>query len=92
MFQNRQIEIPPPHDFCRVTHVGSNWNNDLNAGPLNWNLNNSSTNTNRNIGTHSLCTIKENTISICLGSCQNINPNPNRLVAVGRTLVRCKGL
>lgn len=35
-----------------VTHVGSNWNNSVNTRTFYWNLNNSSANSNRNIGTH----------------------------------------
>jgi hypothetical protein len=31
---------------CAVAHVGGNWNNGSNAGLWNWNLNNSSANTN----------------------------------------------
>lgn len=74
-----------------VTLVGNYWNGSLNTGPLNWNLNNESTRATRNIDGHSLYT-KEKRRFVCLGSCQNINPNPNRLVALGRKLVRCKGL
>jgi hypothetical protein len=40
-----------------IAHLGSNWNNDSNAGSLYWNLNNSSTNSNRNISTHLLYAI-----------------------------------
>lgn len=35
---------------CAHAYVGGNWNNDLNAGPFNANLNNTATNTNTNIG------------------------------------------
>lgn len=35
-----------------IALLGSNWNNDVNASDFNWNLNNSSGNSNRNIGTH----------------------------------------
>jgi hypothetical protein len=35
-----------------ITQLGSNWNNDVNASDFYWNLNNSSANSNRNIGTH----------------------------------------
>lgn len=35
-----------------VTHFGSNANNDADAGGFHWNLNNDSSNLNRNIGTH----------------------------------------
>jgi RNA-directed DNA polymerase len=38
-----------------VTHLSSNWNNGSNASTTYWNLNNSSANRNRNIGTHLLC-------------------------------------
>jgi len=88
MKQNRQIKQPALH--CRVTHVDSNWNNGLNAGPLNWNLNNSSTNTNRNIGSHSLCTLKS-CVFYLPWLLPKHKPNPNGLVALGRTLMRCKG-
>jgi len=40
----------------RAALVGGSWNIGLYAGPLFWNLNNSSTNANRNIDGHSLCT------------------------------------
>lgn len=33
-----------------VCNVGGNWSNDLNAGPLYCNVNNSASNTNTNIG------------------------------------------
>lgn len=36
----------------RVAHFGSNANNGTNAGSFYWNLNNASSNRNRNIGTH----------------------------------------
>lgn len=36
----------------QVTHFGSNANNGTNAGGFHWNLNNDSSNLNRNIGTH----------------------------------------
>ena len=38
----------------RVAHVGGNWNNGSNDGVRNWNLNNSSTNTNLNIVSQTL--------------------------------------
>ena len=34
--------------------IGSNWNNGLNAGTFNWNLNNTASNVNRNIGTRTI--------------------------------------
>ena len=34
--------------------IGSYWNNDLNAGTFNWNLNNATSNVNRNIGTRTI--------------------------------------
>jgi len=37
-----------------VAILGGNWNNDSNAGTFYWNLNNTSSNRNRNIGTHLL--------------------------------------
>ncbi len=88
MQQNRQIKHPM---ICNlVTHVDGNWNNGLNTGPLYWNLNNSSANVNQNIGTHSLCALKccEFYLPWLL---PKHKPNPNGLVAVGRTLIRCKG-
>lgn len=33
----------------QVTKLGANWNNGLNAGAFYWNLNNASSNRNRNI-------------------------------------------
>jgi hypothetical protein len=36
----------------QVTHFGGNANNGTNAGGFLWNLNNDSSNSNRNIGTH----------------------------------------
>jgi len=42
------------HHGCHVTHFGSNANNGTNAGTFYWNVNNSSSNANRNIGTQ-LC-------------------------------------
>jgi hypothetical protein len=41
-----------------VAHVGGNLNNGSNAGLRNWNLNNSSSNTNWNIGRQTLARIK----------------------------------
>ncbi len=41
----------------RVARVGGHWNYSLNAGTFYWNLNNSSTNSNQNIGTHLLCVL-----------------------------------
>ena len=38
--------------FYQVTHLGSNWNNGLNTGTYYWNLNNSSTNRDRNINSY----------------------------------------
>ena len=38
-----------------ITHLGSNWNNDSNTSYFNWNLNNTSSNRNRNISTHLIC-------------------------------------
>ncbi len=39
-------------DYIHVTYFGSNTNNGTNAGGFLWNLNNDSSNLNRNIGTH----------------------------------------
>ena len=43
---------------CAVAHVGGNLNNGANAGVRNWNLNNSSTNTNWNNAGQTLIRIK----------------------------------
>lgn len=40
------------NNLIHVTHFGSNANNGTNAGGFYWNLNNDSSNSNRNIGTH----------------------------------------
>ena len=37
-----------------VTKLGSNWNKGSNAGSFNWNVNNTSSNRNRNISGHLL--------------------------------------
>ena len=37
-----------------VAQLGSNWNNGLNTGAFNWNVNNSATNRNRNIGSRAV--------------------------------------
>ena len=39
-------------NLIHVTHFGSNTNNGTDAGGFYWNLNNDSSNSNRNIGTH----------------------------------------
>lgn len=39
---------------CALAHVGGNWNNGSNAGLFIWNLNNSSSNSNLNIGGQTL--------------------------------------
>jgi hypothetical protein len=41
--------------ICAITIASSNWNNGSNAGTFYWNLNNASSNSNRNISTHLLC-------------------------------------
>jgi hypothetical protein len=46
-----------------VAHVGGNLNNGSNAGLRNWNLNNSSSNTNWNIG--------RQTLAVKIGDCRN---------------------
>ena len=35
-----------------TTLISGNWNNGANTGTFNWNLNNDTSNVNRNIGTH----------------------------------------
>lgn len=37
---------------CAVALLGGNWNNSTNAGPWYWNVNNTPSNRNRNIGGH----------------------------------------
>lgn len=44
--------IGAQHHCPRFTHFGGNANNGSNAGTFYWNLNNDSSNRNRNIGTH----------------------------------------
>ncbi len=41
--------------ICAITIASSNWNNGSNAGTFYWNLNNATSNSNRNISTHLLC-------------------------------------
>ena len=36
----------------QVTQLGGNWNNGSNTGSFYWNVNNASSNRNRNIGSH----------------------------------------
>ena len=43
-----------PESIKPVTKLGSNWNNGSNAGSFNWNVNNTSSNRNRNISGHLL--------------------------------------
>jgi hypothetical protein len=50
---------------CVLAHFGGNWNNGANAGLSNWNLNNTSSNTNVNIGRQTLVS-KLNKISMHL--------------------------
>jgi hypothetical protein len=63
-----------------IAHLGSNWNNDSNAGSLYWNLNNSSGNNSRNISTHLLYAImvskKSNILYFCLATWQNTKQQP----------------
>ena len=40
--------------LCGLAHVGGNWNNGTNAGPVYWNFNNTSSDANVNIGTQTL--------------------------------------
>lgn len=59
--------------FLLVTQLGSNWNNSTNSGSFYWNLNNSSSNSNRNISCHLVHAIKKLTyLTYYPGSCQNI--------------------
>ena len=46
---------PRGYPQTHVTHVGGNWNNGVNGGPLTWNLNNGTSESNRNIGDHLFC-------------------------------------
>ena len=41
-----------------MTQLGSNWNNTTNAGSFYWNLNNTVSNRNRNIGSRTALLIK----------------------------------
>ncbi len=55
---------------CKQTaHLGSNWNNGTNAGTFNWNLNNATSNVNRNISTR--LTYLSYRVPIDLASWQN---------------------
>lgn len=58
LFREGFGEKPLPIIFrdseCVFAHVGGNWNNDANAGLFNWNLNNSSGDTNINISSQTL--------------------------------------
>ena len=42
---------------CALALVGGNWNNGMNDGPSYWNLNNTASNTNVNIGRQTLITV-----------------------------------
>ena len=42
---------------CALAQFGGNWNNGANAGVFYWNLNNTSSNTNVNIGSQTLIRI-----------------------------------
>ena len=63
--------------ITQAAKFGSNWNNDANAGLFNWNLNNVTSNVNRNISTR--LTIFVNFVLVYLASWQN------------RTIKRCIG-
>jgi len=43
----------------KVTQLGSNWNNGLNDSTFYWNVNNSSTNRNRNISSGAVNALKQ---------------------------------
>ena len=55
--------------LAQVAKFGSNWNNGTNAGTFNWNLNNVTTNVNRNISTR--LTIFMNLVLVYPASWQN---------------------
>jgi len=61
----------------RVTKLGRNANNGLNAGVTYWNLNNSSGNRNRNIGSHLAlsCLFIPKNIEPCLLAKHKTNPH-----------------
>ena len=46
---NRQTSQTPKKPLNSVAKLGSNWNNGSNAGSFYWNVNNTSSNRNRNI-------------------------------------------
>ena len=56
--KTKQVEIACNSKFalqaggtkCKVALVGGNWNNGTNAGLFNWNVNNTSSNANLNVG------------------------------------------
>lgn len=50
----------------RAALIGGNWNNGDNAGTFNWNLNNATSNVNRNIGTHLIFVIIGGLVQPCL--------------------------
>lgn len=45
-----------------VTHFSGNWNNGLHTGTFYWNVNNDSSNANRNNGSHLLVCSKKNVV------------------------------
>lgn len=55
--------------LAQVAKFGSNWNNGSNAGTFYWNLNNATTNVNRNISTR--LTIFMNLVLVYPASWQN---------------------
>jgi len=56
-----------------VTQLGSNWNNGSNTGTFYWNLNNSSSNRNRNISSGAVNALKQKPCkdSVCPAPWQN---------------------
>ena len=66
--------------ITQAAKFGSNWNNDANAGLFNWNLNNVTSNVNRNISTR--LTIFVNFVLVYLASWQNIKTDKRVLVVL----------
>ena len=61
--------------------IGSNWNNGDNASPFNWNLNNATSNVNRNIGTHTIFVKSRGLVQPCL-----LAKHRNKKTCAGRGL------
>lgn len=70
--------------------IDSNWNNGLNAGTFNWNLNNTASNVNRNIGTRTIFVRFWGLVEPCLlAKHRNIKTCAGRgLLAFERSVIR----